>query len=131
MHQRLFRGRKRRGPFVQRMQGFTLMEVMIALVVIPLMVVGVIEGLLQSQRFATKSRLMTNARIIVQRNIEAATGIAFTGTTNLLSPASFGIVTLGTTGTSGSVSDDDAGSPTENISAVSYTHLTLPTNREV
>jgi len=72
---------------------------------------AIITALIHSQRYATSARLLTNARAIVHRNIDASSGVAFTNSS---------IPTLlGTTVTTGVVCDDDgvttAGTPVENI----------------
>lgn len=88
----------------RRMRGFTLMEVMFAMTVAILMGATIIESLLFSQRIAARTRLYTNARAIVQRNLDAATGVAFTGTA-----CASGTSILKITGTAGLSCDDDGG----------------------
>ena len=75
---------------------------------------AVITSMTINLRFASCARLMTNARAIVQRNIEAADGIAFSGTSS--TPA-----ILVPTVTAGVICDDDGGSgaPVENIQVLS------------
>jgi len=89
--------------------GFTLMEVVFGILFSLTLGAVIVTSLITSQSFAARARLLTNARAIVQRNIDAATAIAFT---------SGSIPTiLQTTPTSGVVCDDDggSGSPVENI----------------
>jgi len=93
------------------MQAFTLIEVVIAGAVAVILGVAVVEALLISQRLAAEARLFTNARVIVQRNIDATLGATFNSTAN---PPPM----LTVTGTSGVICDDDAGSNLENISVL-------------
>ena len=89
--------------------GFTLLEVIFAMAFSVFLGAAVISSLLASQRFAARARLLTNARAIVQRNIDAASSVTFTSSTT---PAILAI----TSGT-GVVCDDDGGTgtPVENI----------------
>ena len=93
--------------------GFTLIEVCVATSFAILMGAVLIETLLQSERFAASTRLMTNARAIVQRNLNAAAGVVFND------PTSPPPLLATTTGSTGVVCDDDgssnAGTPIENI----------------
>lgn len=91
-------------------RGFSLVEVLFAMTFYIFLGAAVISSLLTSQRFATRARLLTNARVIVQRNIDAATGVAFSGTSS--TPAILAI-----TDPAGVVCDDDGGTgtPVENI----------------
>jgi len=102
--------------------GFSLVEVVVAMTISILMGAAIIMSLMASQRFAAKARLLTNARVIVQRNIEAATGVIFTGTSS--TPA-----ILALTGDAGVVCDDDGGSgaPVENIQVLRGTNNVLVT----
>jgi type II secretory pathway pseudopilin PulG len=84
------------------------METVFAMMVAVLLGVALINSLTLSYRFATRARLMTNARAIVQRNIDAATGVVFTGTNSTPD-------ILGLTASSGVVCDDDGGATQENI----------------
>jgi len=107
----------RRGPTPHRhsfaRHGFTLLEVIFAMAFSIILGAAVITSLMTSQRFAARARLLTNARAIVQRNIDAAAGVAFSGTSS--TPA-----ILATTASSGTVCDDDGGSATiENIQTLS------------
>ena len=99
------------GPASKRwVSGYTLMEVMFAMMVVILLGASMINSLMFCERFAARTRLYTNARAIVQRNLDAATGVLFTGTTT--TPA-----ILSTTSSAGTVCDDDGGTgvPVENI----------------
>jgi len=89
-------------------RGFTLMEVVFAMAFSIFLGAAIITSLMTSQRFAARARLLTNARAIVQRNIDAASGVVFSGTSS--TPAILAI----TSGT-GVVCDDDGGAPGENI----------------
>ncbi|MEI8233654.1 MAG: type II secretion system protein [Verrucomicrobiota bacterium] len=92
----------------RRDRGFTLVEIAFGMMVSIFMGFAILNSLIVSQRFAARARLLTNARAIVQRNIDAASGVAFTGST---STPTILAVTSGT----GVVCDDDGGAPTENI----------------
>jgi len=61
-----------------RTGGFSMLEVIASMVITVIVASAVIATLLNSQTFAARTRLMTNARLIVQRNVETALGIAFT-----------------------------------------------------
>ncbi len=100
-------GRQNHAPACR---GFTLMEVIFAMAFSIILGAAVITSLVTSQRFAARARLLTNARAIVQRNMDAAMGVAFTGTSS--TPA-----ILALTSSAGVVCDDDGGtgSPVENI----------------
>ena len=95
---------------VGRNRGISLLEVCFAVALTLLLGGALITSLLQSQRYAASARLMTNARAIVHRNIDASTGIVFTSSTPTI---------LVSTGTSGLVCEDDgvttAGTMVENI----------------
>lgn len=95
---------------LRRAQGFTLMEIVFAMLVCVLMGIAILNSLIVSYRFAARARLLTNARAIVQRNVDAAAGVAFTGTA---SPPTILALTTG----SGVVCDDDGGTgaPVESI----------------
>ena len=116
MHHERFRGKCQRGLFVQQMQGFTLMELLIAGSVAVILGVAVVETLLITEKVSAQTRLMTNARVIVQRNIDSAMGATFTGTTTGV--AGLCPLMLYQTSTTGTICDDDSGSQTENISVL-------------
>ena len=59
---------------------FTLAEVVIAMMIAVLIGSGVVGSLLTSERFSARMRLLTNARVILQRNIDTALGVSFTTT---------------------------------------------------
>lgn len=80
-------------------QGMTLVEIAIGVAVLGLVAAAAIATLMVLNKNAVSTRIMTNAREIVQRNIEAAVGAPFTATS---------IPTiLGTA--AGAVWDDDGG----------------------
>jgi len=60
-----------------RRGGFTFTEIMVALAVLLILGSGTIAGLLAAQRYAASSRVLTNARVIVKRNIDTALGVKF------------------------------------------------------
>lgn len=62
--------------------GFSLIEVCMAVATIILLGAAVLQALLQCMSYAASSRLMTNARAIVHRNVDAAAGVAFPSVTN-------------------------------------------------
>jgi len=84
-----------------RTSGFALIEVMIGAVLIGLIAVGSVQGLGRINRNASSNRVLTNARAIVQRNIDNALSVTATST------AIPGILAI--TSASGVVYDDDAG----------------------
>lgn len=108
----------------RRVSGFTLVEVMISVAVITLVGSSVIGALVFNERFAAQARLMTNARAIVQRNIELAQGVRWTkamalSTGDANTPAVLKI-------TSGTTWDDDAGGDNaENIAVLRNTNSVL------
>lgn len=79
--------------------GFSLIEVTIALSLLAMTIVGCVQALLVSNRLAASNRIMTAARAIVQRNIDAALTVRFDST------ATPPILAL----TSGANYDDDGG----------------------
>ena len=91
-------------------KGFTLLEVCVATTLSILLAAAIIGSLVQCMRFAAAARLLTNARAIIHRNINAASGVGFTDTLN---PPSILAIT------SGKVCEDDgvttAGTTLENI----------------
>jgi hypothetical protein len=100
-----------RGP-ARANRGFALLEICFAVIFAALMGAVLIRSLLQSERYAASSRLLTNARVIIHRNINASTGIVFTGTSSTPD-------LLAVTSGSGVICDDDGSgsvtSPLENI----------------
>lgn len=80
--------------------GFSLLEVCFAMLFAAVMAVSLIQCLLQNERYAASSRVLTNARMVVQRNINACAGIAFSGTAS--TPA-----LLALTASGGEVCSDD------------------------
>jgi len=89
--------------------------------VVAMVGLGALEALVFSERNSATSRLQTNARVVLQRNIDAADGVLFiSGTT----PSTV----LQSTTDTWVQCDDDAGSPLENISVLlSGTNNTLVT----
>jgi type II secretory pathway pseudopilin PulG len=85
----------------RRSGGFALVEVMMGAVLIGLIAVGSVQALGAMNRNATGYRVMTNARAIVQRNIDNALSVT-ASTTSI--PA-----ILATTSAGGSAYDDDGG----------------------
>lgn len=61
--------------------GISLVEVMIALGLLAMTIVGSVQALLVSNRLAASNRLMTAARAIVQRNIDTALTLRFDSNT--------------------------------------------------
>ena len=82
-------------------RGMTIVEIAIGAALLALVATGALAALVVLNRNAVRTRLMTNAKEIVQRNIEGAVGLPFTSA-NV--PA-----VLATTSTSGAVWDDDGG----------------------
>lgn len=70
-------------------EGITLVEVAIGAALIALIATAAIIALVLLNKNAVSTRIMTNAREIVQRNIEAAVGTPFTATNipPILAPA--------------------------------------------
>ena len=84
-----------------RSRGFALVEVAIGAFMIGLIAVGSVQALGVMNRNASSNRVLTNARAIVQRNIDNA--LSVTASKNSV-PAILAI-----TPSSGTVYDDDAG----------------------
>jgi prepilin-type N-terminal cleavage/methylation domain-containing protein len=89
------------GPKPRSEDGMTLVEISIGVAVIALIASAAIVALVLLNKNAVSTRIMTNAREIVQRNIEAAVGTPFTSTS--IPP----ILALATN----AVWDDDGGDP--------------------
>ncbi len=79
--------------------GMTLVEIAIGIAILGLVAAAAIATLVALNKNAVSTRIMTNAREIVQRNMEAAVGLPFNSTTT---PAILAI-------TPGAVWDDDGG----------------------
>lgn len=79
--------------------GISLVEVMIALGLLAMTIVGSVQALLVSNRLAASNRIMTAARAIVQRNIDMALTLRFDA--NTAPPI------LGITSTSGATYEDE------------------------
>lgn len=58
--------------------GSALVEAVVAAVVLAIVFLGSMEALIMANGNAANSRLTTNARVIVQRNIDKASGVPFT-----------------------------------------------------
>lgn len=84
-------------------RGFALVEVIMGAVLIGIVAVGSVQALGLLNRNATRNRVITNARAIVQRNIDTA--LSVTCTTSSV-PA-----ILAVTPATGTVYDDDGGTP--------------------
>lgn len=89
--------------------GILLIEAVVAAAALALVIVGASQALLIANRMAATSRILTAARSVVQRNIDAALTTTFTQAST---PA-----ILATTGANGSVWDDDGGA--DNIVQIS------------
>lgn len=83
----------------RRMRGFTLIEVVVAATILCVVALVSIQAMLLSNRWAATSRLKTNARTVVQRNIDRALTLPFS--------ASQVPALLAITSASGEVYDDD------------------------
>jgi type II secretory pathway pseudopilin PulG len=79
----------------------TLVEIAIGIAVLGLVAAGAIATLMVLNKNAVSTRIMTNAKEIVERNVEAAVGAPFTTSV----PPANGILTITTSG--GAVWDDD------------------------
>jgi type II secretory pathway pseudopilin PulG len=93
-------------------RGMTFLEICVAMAISILIGAGLLAGLTQCLSFAASGRLLTNARAIVHRNIDAAGGVAFTSTSSIPT-------ILATTGSAWTVCEDDGatttGTTVENI----------------
>ena len=87
--------------FRRRMSGFTVIQAVVAMGVIAIAGAAGMMALVQVNNKAAAMRTLNNARAIVQRNIDAALGVAFSPT---VQPP-----ILAFTPTTGSVFDDDGG----------------------
>jgi hypothetical protein len=85
-------------------QGIALTEVLIAAILIGMVAVGSIQAMNLLNRNAAATRMLTNARAIVQRNIDTALSVTFTSDASSPVPA-----ILALTPPAGSTWDDDAG----------------------
>ncbi len=88
-------------PVSSRSSGFALVEVMIAAMLIGLVAVGSVQTLDRLNRNASSNRVITNARAVVQRNIDTALSVTCSKTS--IPPI------LAITSAAGAVYDDDAG----------------------
>ena len=95
-------------PRAQGAGAFTLVQLMIAAAIIVVVGVSSISTMLTVNREAATMRMFSNARAIVQRNMDAALVAPFSATS---APP-----ILATTGSSGALYDEDGdGSYTENV----------------
>lgn len=62
----------------RRRAGVTIVEIVTAMAVTAVIAAGAIASLLTSQTYAARARLLTNARVLVQRNIDTALGVGYT-----------------------------------------------------
>lgn len=90
----------------RKLGGFAMVEVLVAATLIGVAAIASIQGLGVLNRNAAEVRAMTNARAILERNIDTA--LSATWTANSL-PA-----VLAFTGNAGAIYDDDAGTPFDN-----------------
>lgn len=88
------RRRKNRG-----VAGFTLIEMLIAAGVLTTVAIASTQAMIISNRWAAANRMRTNARAVVQRNIDQALAVPFASTDV---PAILGI-----TSATGAIYDDD------------------------
>jgi len=72
---------------------------------------GVVGALLSSMSYAGRSRMLTSARAVVQRNVDAATGVLYSGSTSIP-------LILTTTNGANVTCDDDGGSSTETLTTL-------------
>ena len=79
----------------------TIVEIAIGVAILGIVAAGALASFIALNKNAVRTRIMTNAKEVVQRNIETAMGLPFT-------TASTPTI-LATTGTSGAVWDDDGG----------------------
>ena len=77
----------------------TIVEIAIGMAVLSLVAAGALASFITLNKNAVRTRIMTNAKEVVQRNIENAVGLPFTASNT---PA-----ILVTTATSGAVWDDE------------------------
>jgi type II secretory pathway pseudopilin PulG len=82
-------------------RGMTIVEIAIGLALLGLVAAGAFASLISLNKNAVRTRILTNAKEVVQRNIETAMALPFTST-NVPS-------ILATTSASGSTWDDDGG----------------------
>src|ERR1700678_4104342 len=61
-----------------RLQGFTLVELMVATAVIIIVGIAGVQGLAMMNSKAAAMRILNNARSAVQRNIDTAMGVPYT-----------------------------------------------------
>lgn len=80
----------------------TIVEIAMGMAVLGIVATGALASFITLNKNAVRTRIMTNAKEVVQRNIETAVGLPFLSTST---PA-----ILATTGTTGAVWDDDGGS---------------------
>ena len=79
----------------------TIVEIAIGVAVLGIVAAGGLASFITLNKNAVRTRIMTNAKEVVQRNIETAVGLPFLSTSTP--------TILATTGTAGAVWDDDGG----------------------
>ena len=82
-------------------RGMTIVEIAMGMAVLGIVAAGALASFITLNKNAVRTRIMTNAKEVVQRNIETAVGLPFLSTST---PA-----ILATTGTAGAAWDDDGG----------------------
>lgn len=88
-----------RHPYSRGVAGFTLVEMLIAAGILCMVAIASTQAMIISNRWAAATRMKTNARAVVQRNIDQALAVPFSSTQV---PA-----ILATTASTGAVYDDD------------------------
>ncbi len=88
-------------PRLRSVRGMTIVEIAIGLALLGLVAAGAFASLISLNKNAVRTRILTNAKEVVQRNIETAMSLPLSSTSvpSILAP----------TGASGSVWDDDGG----------------------
>lgn len=81
--------------------GMTIVEIAIGVAILGLVAAGALASFFALNKNAVRTRIMTNAKEVVQRNLETAVGLPFTTSST---PA-----ILATTASSGATWDDDGG----------------------
>jgi prepilin-type N-terminal cleavage/methylation domain-containing protein len=92
-------------PYASQQCGMTIVEIAIGVAILGIVAAGALASFITLNKNAVRTRIMTNAKEVVQRNIETAVGLPFT-------TASTPTI-LATTGSSGATWDDDP--PPDNL----------------
>ena len=79
----------------------TIVEIAIGVAILGIVAAGAMASFITLNKNAVRTRIMTNAKEVVQRNIETAVGLPFLSTTTP--------TILATTATAGAIWDDDGG----------------------